>query len=158
MTSRFVFSRRQLFCLLYVFLLKMKTYQKLDAFNLQAISLENMVAGLNELLLWHGTTKEAAAAIASDGLPGATGFVESWMNSPLLKMGWLMLTLLISRIFGVQLRWFLCILVGCGMGMMPLLFLLNMVLTSQQMTWNVLSGSCWTTTPCTVGVSETGCT
>ncbi|CAK9016151.1 unnamed protein product [Durusdinium trenchii] len=33
----------------------------------EAISLENMVPGLNELLLWHGTSREAAAAIASDG-------------------------------------------------------------------------------------------
>ena len=33
----------------------------------EAISLENMVAGLNELLLWHGTSREAAKAIASDG-------------------------------------------------------------------------------------------
>jgi hypothetical protein len=36
----------------------------------EAISLENMVAGLNELLLWHGTSREAAAAIANDGRHG----------------------------------------------------------------------------------------
>ncbi|CAK9016007.1 unnamed protein product [Durusdinium trenchii] len=36
----------------------------------EAISLENMVPGLNELLLWHGTSREAAAAIASDGTLG----------------------------------------------------------------------------------------
>mmetsp|Transcript_21677 Transcript_21677/g.45220 ORF Transcript_21677/g.45220 Transcript_21677/m.45220 type:complete len:862 (+) Transcript_21677:103-2688(+) len=35
--------------------------------GVEAISLENMVAGLNELLLWHGTSREAAAAIANDG-------------------------------------------------------------------------------------------
>ena len=40
------------------------------AFVAEAISLENMVAGLNELLLWHGTSREAAAAIANDGRHG----------------------------------------------------------------------------------------
>lgn len=44
---------------------------------IEAISLENMVAGLNELLLWHGTSREAAKAIATDGcLGGSRGQVD----------------------------------------------------------------------------------
>ncbi|CAE7364374.1 tank-1 [Symbiodinium natans] len=33
----------------------------------EAISVENMTPGLNEMLLWHGTSAEAAKAIATDG-------------------------------------------------------------------------------------------
>ena len=33
----------------------------------EAISVENMAPGLNEMLLWHGTSPEAARAIATDG-------------------------------------------------------------------------------------------
>eukprot|EP00931_Biecheleriopsis_adriatica_P059500 TRINITY_DN3560_c0_g1_i4.p1 TRINITY_DN3560_c0_g1~~TRINITY_DN3560_c0_g1_i4.p1 ORF type:complete len:1666 (+),score=300.28 TRINITY_DN3560_c0_g1_i4:61-4998(+) len=33
----------------------------------EVVSVENLVEGLNELLLWHGTSKEAATAIATQG-------------------------------------------------------------------------------------------
>ena len=43
--------------------------------------MENMVAGLNELLLWHGTSREAAKAIATDGCLGVQGVRLTVLNT-----------------------------------------------------------------------------